>query len=65
MNWPIGSDKNFKGVYNRAKQQIEMFNDSNHGQNIAKIDSGDLSDPKYKEMFGADLHKNYWMNLNY
>ncbi|MDH8677640.1 peptide chain release factor 3 [Fusibacter bizertensis] len=57
MNWPIGSDKNFKGVYNRAKQQIEMFNDSNHGQNIAKIDSGDLSDPKYKEMFGADLHQ--------
>lgn len=57
MNWPIGSDKHFKGVYNRASKQIEMFNDSNHGQNIAKIDSGDLTDPKYVQMFGADIHQ--------
>ncbi|MCA0384680.1 MAG: peptide chain release factor 3 [Firmicutes bacterium] len=57
MNWPIGSDKHFKGVYNRAKGQIELFNDSNHGQNIAKTVSGDLSDPKFIELLGADLHQ--------
>ena len=52
MNWPIGSDKSFKGVYNRVKGQIELFNDSNHGQNISQVVSGDLSEPKFIELLG-------------
>lgn len=57
MNWPVGSDKSFKGVYNRTKEQIELFNDSNHGQNIAKAETGNLSEAKFSELLGPQLHE--------
>ena len=28
MNWPIGSGKEFKGVYDRAKREVELFSDT-------------------------------------
>ena len=57
MNWPIGSDKHFKGVYDRYNKRIDLFNDSNHGQNIAKTISGELTDPKIIELLGPTLHQ--------
>jgi len=57
MNWPIGEGKNFKGVYNREKKQIEAFNDGNHGQSIAKAVRGDISDEKFSSLLGSDLHE--------
>ncbi|MTI55979.1 peptide chain release factor 3 [Geosporobacter ferrireducens] len=56
MNWPIGSDRNFKGVFNRYKKQIELFNDGNHGQTVAKAIIGDISDEKFRDLLGDDLH---------
>ncbi len=57
MNWPIGSDKHFKGVYNREKKEIELFNDSNHGQNMAKVVSGDIADEKFNALLGPQLQQ--------
>ncbi|MBF8982685.1 peptide chain release factor 3 [Lutibacter sp. B2] len=57
MNWPIGTDGNFKGVYNRQKKQIELFDDGNHGQSIVKTTSGDVSDEKFKSLLGDHLHQ--------
>ncbi|MTI68572.1 MAG: peptide chain release factor 3 [Firmicutes bacterium] len=57
MNWPIGEGKNFKGVFNRQKEQIELFNDGNHGQSIAKAITGDITDNKFSELLGDDLHE--------
>ncbi|GKX29800.1 peptide chain release factor 3 [Vallitalea longa] len=57
VNWPIGSGKNFKGVYNRSENKIEVFNDGNHGQSIAKTITGDLTDDKFTELLGDDLHE--------
>lgn len=59
MNWPIGSGKkNFKGVYNRIENQIELFTDGNHGQSIAKKTvKGELDDVKFGELLGDDLHE--------
>ena len=31
VNWPIGSGKNFKGVYDRASQTIHTFSDTEKG----------------------------------
>ena len=56
MNWPIGSGRGFKGVYNRRKKQIELFNDSNHGQNIAKTISGDVDNSEFSDIIGSSLH---------
>ncbi len=57
VNWPIGSGKNFKGVYNRHENQIEVFNDGNHGQSIAETITGDLTDEKFTGLLGETLHE--------
>lgn len=57
MNWPIGEGKDFKGVYNRQKKQIEVFNNSNHGQSIAQTVTGDISDKKFNDLLGDALHE--------
>jgi len=57
VNWPIGSGKEFKGVFNRHKNQIELFNDGNHGQSIAKSTTGDISDEKFNDLLGNELHE--------
>ena len=31
INWPIGSGKNFKGVYDRANEQVHVFSDTEKG----------------------------------
>ena len=31
VNWPIGSGKNFKGVYDRANAQVHVFSDTEKG----------------------------------
>lgn len=56
MNWPIGVDGDFKGVYDRTKSTIELFEGGGHGQSIAASESGDLSDPRFKELLGDHLY---------
>ena len=57
MNWPIGTDGNFKGVYNRIENQIELFEGGNHGQSVVSSVSGEVSDPVFKDLLGEHLHK--------
>ncbi len=57
MNWPIGSDRNFKGVFNRQKKLIELFGDGNHGQSVAKAMVGDITDEKLRGLLGEELHE--------
>ena len=44
MNWPIGSGKNFKGVYDRARQMIVLFSDTQKGTKEGKIEEIPLTD---------------------
>jgi peptide chain release factor 3 len=57
INWPIGSGKHFKGVYNRQTQEIELFGDSNHGQQMGKSIKGDLQNAEIKNLLGTALHQ--------
>ena len=57
VNWPIGSGKEFRGVFNRHKNQIELFDDGNHGQSIANSITGEVSDDKFNTLLGDALHK--------
>ena len=50
VNWPIGSGKEFRGVFNRHKNQIELFDDGNHGQSIANSITGEVSDEKVNNL---------------
>ena len=44
MNWPIGSGKNFKGVYDRAREMIVLFSDTQKGTKEGNIEEIPLSD---------------------
>lgn len=57
MNWPVGITGSYKGVYNREKKQIELFETSGrHGSSILPSKAGGVEDPAFKEELGADIH---------
>ncbi|SHE96231.1 peptide chain release factor 3 [Clostridium fallax] len=56
INWPIGSGKEFKGVYERNSNTIQAFDGGNHGQTEVESVTGDLSDPIFKDLLGEPLH---------
>ena len=56
MNWPIGSGKNFKGIYDRESKHILRFYAANSGQKeIEKIEA-EIGDPKLDELIGKVNH---------
>lgn len=55
VNWPIGSGKEFKGVYDRDKKHIISFETSG-GQHQVAATEVDLSDPSLDSLIGEDLH---------
>ncbi|MEG2022259.1 MAG: peptide chain release factor 3, partial [Oscillospiraceae bacterium] len=58
MNWPIGSGKEFKGVYNRDKKEIVTFKAAARtGQTQVQAIEAQLGDDNLDELLTADLHK--------
>ena len=55
VNWPIGSGKEFKGVYDRDKKHISSF-EASGGQHQVAATEVDLSDPSLDSLIGEDLH---------
>jgi peptide chain release factor 3 len=56
MNWPIGTDGDFKGVYNRTLKQIELFTGGNHGQSVVESSKGSVEDPVFKDLLGEPYY---------
>ena len=56
MNWPIGVDGDFKGVYDRGQSKIELFEAGDHGSSIAASDTGDVEDLRFKDLLGEHLY---------
>ena len=46
VNWPIGSGKNFKGVYDRETGEIELFSDTKKGTTQGQVKKIPLNDPE-------------------
>jgi peptide chain release factor 3 len=57
MNWPIGVDGDFKGVYNRKLKQIELFDAGNHGQTAVTSNVGKVDDKVFADLLGEHYHK--------
>ena len=56
VNWPIGCGKEFKGVYDRASNQIIHFT-SNGGSKAATATVVELGDPNLDGLIGSKLHQ--------
>ncbi len=46
VNWPIGSGKEFRGVYDRASGKVELFSDTRKGTIQGEVKKLPLSDPE-------------------
>lgn len=53
MNWPIGSGKEFKGVYDRHKKEIIAFT-ANNGQREVEAIEADINDKNLENLIGSD-----------
>lgn len=56
VNWPIGMGDRFKGVFDRHKQQIHLFERSAHGSKEARDTTVELGDPRIEELLEEDLY---------
>ncbi|NEP50829.1 MAG: peptide chain release factor 3 [Moorea sp. SIO3C2] len=56
VNWPIGMGDRFKGVFDRRKQQINLFERTAHGSREAKNTVVDLGDPQIEQLLEQDLY---------
>ncbi len=58
VNWPIGNGIDFKGVYDRMRKEVHLFERTVGGAYRAPVSIGGLSDPVIRErMDEATYHK--------
>ena len=57
MNWPIGSGKEFQGVYDRQGSQLLFFSSGAAGKNRAGKQEIDLYDPHVATLLGEGKHR--------
>lgn len=58
MNWPIGVNGNYQGIYDREKQTCYLFiRDNAHGTKILKTISGRIEDPVIQGALEPDVIK--------
>ena len=56
VNWPIGSGKNFKGVYDRNKKEVMLYSDTQKGtkegeETVIPVEDASLSDTVGQENY--------------
>ncbi len=56
INWPIGSGKNFKGVYDRETKHINRFYAAHNGMKEVDTVEVELGDPSLDELIGKENH---------
>lgn len=59
INWPIGTDGDFEGVFERETGSVLLFDSSNedHGASMVKHASAGIDDPALKDMMSIDHYE--------
>ena len=60
MNWPIGSGRNFRGVFDRQTRRVLAFEGSGHAnatKKVAEVEA-ELGSPELEGLIGAENHRN-------
>lgn len=55
MSWPIGMGKQFKGVYNLYKKELNLFKAGMERADFDVVAIKDLNDPKLDELLGSQV----------
>lgn len=54
INWPIGSGKEFKGVFDREHREIELFSDTKKGTSVGEVKKVALNDPSVETLISEE-----------
>ena len=57
INWPIGSGKEFKGVYDRQTRHIHAFTENNNGMKAASDRDLTMDSPELEQELGSELYE--------
>jgi peptide chain release factor 3 len=57
VNWPIGSGKNFKGVYDRNTRHVMLFSDTMKGTKEGETTEISIDDPSIREVLGEENYE--------
>ena len=57
MNWPIGSGKRFRGVYDRREKKVITYTDTEKGTREGIATSYDTGDPRLVKFIGSSAHE--------
>ena len=52
VNWPIGIDGDFKGIYQRDTRKIELYKGGDHGQTQVEVTEVSIDDPECESIIG-------------
>ncbi|MCU6748160.1 MULTISPECIES: peptide chain release factor 3 [Lachnospiraceae] len=58
VNWPIGSGKEFKGVYDRQKKEVELFSETHKGTTTGEVKTVDANNPELDWLIGTEAKTN-------
>ena len=56
INWPIGTDGDFKGVYHRDTRMVELYESGDHGKTRVEKMDVPVDDPSLPELLGERLY---------
>ena len=54
VNWPIGSGKEFKGVYDRNEKEVELFSDTRKGTTTGEVKKVSINNPEVDWLIGTE-----------
>jgi len=57
VNWPLGDGPRFRGVYDRKKGEVNLFEKTSHGAFKAPLEVAGLDDEKVREVLDDELHE--------
>jgi peptide chain release factor 3 len=57
VNWPLGNGNDFKGIYDRMKGEVHLFQRVPGGSYRAPVFVRDLSDPLIKDLFPEQVYR--------
>ena len=57
VNWPLGDGPRFRGVYDRNKDEVNLFERTSHGAFKAPLEVAGIEDGKVREALNDDLYE--------
>jgi peptide chain release factor 3 len=63
--WPIGNGKQFKGVYNMHKEEVQLYSPEKTTVSESLISTKDIKDPKLRDYVGIESINKLWEDIDF